>query len=233
MAQVIPQFGPMGYDRTIAVFSPEGRLYQVEYAKEAVRRGATCLGMQIRDGILLATTRATAALIIPESVEKIFQIDDHVGSVAAGLLADARVLVEQARIRAQIHKITYDESIDVWSLSRVIGDRMQLSTLYAGLRPFGVSFLIGGYDKTGLHLIQSDPSGMLYEWKAYAIGRGETVANKILKQKWKENMDIKDAMKLVFEIMSKTEKNKKAVDIAVIKKDGKFKRLGRDEIKRF
>lgn len=223
----------MGYDRTIAVFSPDGRLFQVEYAKEAVKRGTTCIGIVFKDGVLLATVKPTIQLMVPTSVEKIFQIDDHVGGVASGYLADARVLANQARVRAQVHKITYEEPIDIWGLARVIGDRMQLSTLYAGLRPFGVSFLIGGVDKNGLHLIETDPSGMLYEWQAYAIGRGGVIANKIFKQKWKKDMDENEAVKLAYDVITKTEKEKKesAIDIAIIRKD-KFKKLTEEEIKR-
>lgn len=224
----------MGYDRTIAVFSPDGRLFQVEYAKEAVKRGTICLGIVFKDGVLFATIKPKGKLIAPASVEKIFQVDDHVGAVAAGLLADARILVNQARVRAQVHKITYEEPIDVWSLARVVGDRMQLSTLYAGLRPFGVSFLLGGVDKTGVHLIESDPSGMLYEWHAYAIGRGAVIANKIFKQKWKEGMDERAASQLAVDIISKTEKEKKerVIDIALIKKGGKFRKLTEEDVKK-
>jgi len=230
MPQILPE---MGYDRTIAVFSPDGRLFQVEYAKEAVRRGTTCLGIVFRDGVLLATVKPATSLIVPESVEKIFQIDEHIGSVASGLLADARILTNQARVRAQVHKITYEEAIDVWGIAKVVGDRMQLSTLYAGLRPFGVSFLIAGADKTGVHLIESDPSGMLYEWKAYAIGRGGTIANKILGQRWKTGMSEKDAARLAVDIIKKTEKEKKgSIDIAVISKEGKFRKLTEEEVKR-
>jgi len=223
----------MGYDRTIAVFSPDGRLFQVEYAKEAVKRGTTCIGIVFKDGVLLATVRPNTQLMVSTSVEKIFQVDDHIGAVASGYLADARVLVNQARVKSQIHKITYEESIDIWGLARVIGDRMQVSTLYAGLRPFGVSFLIGGADNTGLHLIETDPSGMLYEWKACAIGRGGVIASKIFKQKWKENMAEKDAVKLTMDIIMKTEKERKesAIDIAIIRKDGKFRKLTEEEMK--
>jgi proteasome alpha subunit len=232
LPEILPEY--MGYDRTIAVFSPDGRLFQVEYAKEAVKRGTTGLGIVFKDGVLLATVKPTGSLIVSASAEKIFQIDDHIGTVAAGLLADARVLVNLARVRAQVHKITYDEPIDLWSLTRVIGDRMQLSTLYAGLRPFGVSFLLGGADKTGVHLIEADPSGMLYEWLAYAIGRGASVANKILKQKWKANMSENDAIALAADVILKTEKERKesALDIAIIKKDGKFRKLTEEEIKK-
>jgi len=230
MPQILPEY--MGYDRTMSTFSPDGRLFQVEYAKEAVKKGTTSVGLAFKGGVILATIKQTIDLAVPDSLEKLFKIDDHVGVVSAGLLADARVLVTQLRKISQINMITYEEKIDVWALSKVLGDRMQFSTLYAGLRPFGVSFLIGGYDKSGLHLIQSDPSGMLYEWKAYAIGRGEALANKTLKQQWKENMDEKDAVKLAFEIMTKTEKDKRTVDIVIIKKGEKFKRLDKEEIKR-
>ena len=216
------------------MFSPDGRLFQVEYAKEAVKKGTTSLGIVFKNGVLLVTIKPTASLIVNDSLEKIFQIDDHIGGVAAGLLADARILANQARIRAQIHKVTYEEPIDVWGLTRVVGDRMQISTLYAGLRPFGVSFLIGGVDDTGPHLIEADPSGMLYEWHAYAIGRGAIIANKIFKQRWKSDMSEKDAVKLTLEVISKTEKDTKdsAIDIAIIGENRKFKKLTEDEIKK-
>ncbi|MEM5882621.1 MAG: archaeal proteasome endopeptidase complex subunit alpha [Candidatus Aenigmatarchaeota archaeon] len=232
MVEIMPEY--MGYDRTIAVFSPDGRLFQVEYAKEAVKRGTTCLGIVFKDGVLLATVKPTASLMVSQSIEKIFKIDEHIGAVASGLLADARILANQARIKAQVHRITYDEPIDVWSLARVIGDRMQLSTLYAGLRPFGVSFLIGGVDKSGTHLIESDPSGMLYEWYAYAIGRGGIIANKILKQRWKHDLTEKEAIDLTIDIIGKTEKEKKenVIDIAIIKRGEKFKKLSEEEIKK-
>jgi len=230
--EIMPEY--MGYDRTIAVFSPDGRLFQVEYAKEAVKRGTTCIGIVFKDGVVLATIKMTGGLIVNESAEKILQVDEHIGAVASGLLADARVIVSQARVRAQVHKITYEEPIDVWTLARVIGDRMQISTLYAGLRPYGVSLLIAGSDNGGAHLIESDPSGMLYEWKAYAIGRGAVIANKILSQRWKPSMSDVDAVKLAADIMSKAEKERKenVFDIAVIKSDGKFRKLGSEELKK-
>lgn len=234
MAEMMPP-EYMGYDRTIAVFSPDGRLFQVEYAKEAVKRGTTCLGIVFKDGVLLVTVKPTTPLMIPASVEKIFEIDDHAGVVASGYLADARILANQARVKAQIHKVTYEEPIDVWGLARTIGDRMQISTLYAGLRPYGVSFLIGGVDRTGVHLVETDPSGMLYEWQAYALGRGAAVANKILKQKWKETLSEKEALDLAIDIIAKTEKETKenAIDIAIIRKpEMKFKKLGTEEIKK-
>jgi proteasome alpha subunit len=231
MVDIMPEY--MGYDRTIAVFSPDGRLFQVEYAKEAVKRGTTCLGIVFNSGVLLATVKPRGKLIVPTSAEKVFQIDDYAGAVAAGLLADARILINQSRVKAQVHKITYEEPIDTWGVARVVGDRMQLSTLYAGLRPFGVALLIAGVDQSGAHLIESDPSGMLYEWQAYAIGKGGTVANKIFGQKWKPNMDENAAVKLAIDVMNKTEKGKDTIlDIAVIKSGSKFKKLSEDDIKK-
>jgi proteasome alpha subunit len=234
MAEMMPP-EYMGYDRTIAVFSPDGRLFQVEYAKEAVKRGTTCLGIVFKDGVLLVTVKPTTPLMIPASVEKIFEIDDHAGVVASGYLADARILANQARVKAQIHKVTYEEPIDIWGLARAVGDRMQISTLYAGLRPYGVSFLIGGVDRTGVHLVETDPSGMLYEWQAYALGRGAAIANKIFKQKWKETLTEKEALDIAIDVITKTEKETKenAIDIAIIKKpDMKFRKLSAEEIKK-
>ena len=229
---MMPEY--MGYDRTIAVFSPDGRLFQVEYAKEAVKRGTTSVGIVFKDGVVFATVKTAMNLMVPASAEKIFQIDDHIGAVGAGLLADARVLVNQARVKSQIHKITFDEPIDVWNVAHSIGDRMQISTLYAGLRPYGVSFLLGGVDKSGVHLIESDPSGMLYEWQAYAIGRGAIIANKIFKQRWKEGLSEKEAIDISVDVISKTEKERKeaALDVVIIKKGEKFKKLSEEEIKK-
>ena len=221
----------MGYDRTIAMFSPDGRLFQVEYAKEAVKRGVTALGIVFKSGVLLATVKPLDTLMAPTSAEKVFQIDDHMAAVAAGYLADARVLIEYARVKAQIHKVTYEEPMDIWAASKIIGDRMQLLTQYGGLRPYGVTILIGGQDQTGNHLIEADPSGMLFEWYAYAIGRGAPVAMKIFKEKWNPNLSEKDAVKLAIEVINKTEKAKeKMIDLAIIK-DQKYKRLTPEEIK--
>jgi len=230
MVEQMPEY--MGYDRTIAVFSPDGRLFQVEYAKEAVKRGSTALGITFKDGVVLASVKPSGSLMVTATAEKIFPIDDHIGAVASGLLADARVLVNQARVRSQIHRITYEEPVDTWSVSHIIGDRMQISTLYAGMRPYGVSFLVGGVDKTGPHLIEADPSGMLYEWQCYAIGRGAQLAFKIFKQRWKANMSEKEAMELAIEVMQKVEKERKELDIAVIKKGAKFRKVTEEEARK-
>ncbi len=157
-------------------------------------------------------------------------------AVAAGFLADARALMQMVRVRAQMHKITYEEPVDVWNIGKVIGNRMQLITQYGGLRPFGVSMLLAGVDKSGIHLLETDPSGTLFEWKAQAIGRGATLANKILNQKWKDNMSEKEALGLALDIIDKTEKSDKEkretiTDLAIIRNDGRFKKVNEDYIK--
>ena len=208
----------------------------MEYAKEAVKRGSTALGIVFKDGVILATVKPAGKLVVSDSSEKIFQVDDHMAAVAAGFLADARSLMQMVRVRAQMHKITYEEPVDVWNIGKVIGNRMQLITQYGGLRPFGVSMLLAGVDKTGAHLLETDPSGTLFEWKAQAIGRGAVLANKTLNQKWKDNMSEKEALDLALDIIDKTEKSDKekreiVTDLAIIRKDGRFKKVGEEYIK--
>lgn len=233
MSQMLPEY--MGYDRTMSTFSPDGRLFQVEYAKEAVKKGTTSVGLTFKGGVILATIKQTMELAVPNSLEKLCKIDEHIGVVAAGLLADARLLVNQLRVNAQVNRITYEEAIDVWSLAKILGDKMQFSTIYAGLRPYGVSFLVGGTDSTGVHLIEADPSGMLYEWKAYAIGRAAATANKLFIEKHKESLTEQDALKLVVEVIKKVEKVRdmsKALEISIIRQDGKFEILSEKDIKK-
>jgi len=208
-------------------------LFQVEYAKEAVKRGSTALAISFKDGVVFATIKPVGKLVVAESVEKIYQIDDHVAAMAAGLIADARSLVQMSRIRAQTHKITYGEPIDVWNLAKNIGNRMQVLTQYGGLRPYGISLILAGVDKSGPHVIESDPSGTLFEWRAFSIGRGGSLANKMLNQKWKENMSEKEAVALALDIIDKTEKEKKEgePDLAIIKKGDRFKKLSEEHMK--
>ncbi|MFW9966067.1 MAG: archaeal proteasome endopeptidase complex subunit alpha [Candidatus Thorarchaeota archaeon] len=168
-------FGPtqsMGYDRAITVFSPEGRLYQVEYATEAVRHGPLAVGVKAEDGVVLAgEKRSPHVLVDLDTLKKILLIDDHVGTAIAGLHADARKLIDQARVQAQINRLSYDEPISIQSLVVNICDTKQMHTQYGGVRPFGVSLLVGGVDHDGPQLYTTDPSGSFWGWKAAAIGR--------------------------------------------------------------
>src|SRR6266550_41547 len=172
---------PGAYDRAITVFSPDGRLFQVEYASETVKRGATVLGIASPEGVILAAEeRAGSKLQDLSFMWKIFQIDDHVGTAVAGLSCDAHILVDQARIYAQSNKLMYDEPIDIEILTRRIGEIKQLYTQHAGVRPFGISMLFGGVDKKGSRLFWTDPSGAFFAYRAWAIGAGGDAAIEIL-----------------------------------------------------
>jgi proteasome alpha subunit len=221
----------MAYDRTIVVFSPDGRLLQVEYAREAVKRGTTSVGLKVKDAVILGATKITALLGVPETYKKIYEIDSHIGLVSSGLLSDARELVEFSRVKAQINVITYGEPISVASLTKAICDRKHMVTQYAGVRPYGVGLLIGGVNE-GPILYETDPSGTMIEWKAQAIGRGADKARKVLQKDYKDSMDVESGVKLILKALRTGEKENgnEDVEIALIQKDG-FKRLGPEEIK--
>ncbi len=227
----------MGYDRAITVFSPDGRLLQVEYARKTVQQGTPALGITCVEGVVLvADKRILDKLIVPASVEKIMQIDEHIGVTMSGLISDGRILIERAQEEAQRHRILYGEPIDVLSIVRSIGDFKQMYTQYAGTRPFGVSLLIGGVDKSP-RLFVTEPSGIFFEYKATAIGKGAEVINKFLESKYKEDMRMEDAIKLGIKALKKALGAKfdvNRLDVAVIAmKDKKFKRMKREDIIKF
>ncbi len=191
----------MGYDRTSTVFSPDGRLLQVEYAKKAVSHGATTLGIVYKDGVLLvADRRITEKLMVAESVHKISKIDDNIVATFSGLTSDARILIKRCRLSAQQHKLTYGENIDVEGIVKYISDLEQSFTQYGGIRPFGIAFLVGGVDKKGLSLIETDPSGIYTQYMARSIGSGCAEANKLLDRKYREGMKLEEAQKLAIDI---------------------------------
>ncbi len=225
MTQPIPP-NYMAYDRTIVVFSPDGRLLQVEYARQMVKNGNTSIGLKIKDGVILAAIKKPVPLSVNESHKKIYEIDDSIAAVSAGSLADARSLVDIARVKAQINMITYGEHISVHSLTKEIADRKHLVTQYAGVRPYGVGMLIAGIDNTGPRLFETDPSGTMIEWKAQAIGRGAEKAKKILNTGFKENMDLKSAKELVLKALKAGERNLRPEHIeAVLVKKGEIKKI--------
>jgi proteasome alpha subunit len=225
--QMAPQ---MGYDRAITVFSPDGRLFQVEYAREAVKRGTTSVGIKASDGVvLLVDKRIASRLLEPQSTEKIFQIDDHIGAVTSGLVADARALVDRARVDAQINRVVYNEPIGVEVLAKKICDHKQTFTQYGGVRPYGTALLIGGVDDEGPHLFETDPSGALLMIKATGIGSGRNAVMEVLEEKYDENANIEKTIDLGLEALYKATEGKLTVgtvEIAVVDaKDYKFKKI--------
>jgi len=230
--EVMPEF--MGYDRAIVTFSPDGRLFQVEYAREAVKRGTTSLGVTFKNGVVLAATRSLPPLSVPNSgSDKVHQVDDHIGCALSGFIADGRVLIDMARINAQIHRLTYDEPIDVAGCVKELSDRMQIYTQYGGVRPFGVALLIGGVDEKGSQLFELDPSSAFYGWKAHAIGRGAEQALAVLRKMWKENMSEEDALELTLKALRAGEKQAKVqeVELAIINREGFRKYTGYENSK--
>lgn len=221
MPQPIPP-NYMAYDRTIVVFSPDGRLLQVEYARQMVKNGTTSIGIRIDKGVLLGSVRVPTPLAVTESYKKIYEIDDSIAAVSSGSLADARDLVEFARVRAQVNMITYGEPISVSSLTKYISDRKHMVTQYAGVRPYGVGLLIGGVDKTGPNLFETEPSGTMIEWKAQVIGRGAEKARKVLVNGYKENMDEKTGVQLLLKALQTGEKvvSTKNLEAVVVRKSG-------------
>ncbi len=222
----------MAYDRTIVVFSPDGRLLQVEYARQAVKRGSTVVGLKTNDVVVLGAMKSNAPLLENNAHKKIAEIDDHIGVVSSGLLADARDIIENARVKAQIHELTYGENISVTSLMRHIAGNLHMVTQYAGVRPYGIGLLVGGVDDRP-RIFETDPSGTMIEWKAQSIGNGAEKAKKVLEKRYKENMKREEAVKLVVSALKAGEKvlTTDTVDLAVITKDD-FKQFSDEELKK-
>jgi len=225
----------MGYDRAITMFSPDGRLLQVEYAKKTVKQGSTAIGMVCTDGVVFVTDkRIVDPLIIPESVEKIWEIDEHIGTTAAGIISDARVLVERAQLQAQQHRISYDMPIDIVSVVKELCSLKQLTTQSGGLRPFGVSMLIGGIDKDGPKLYATDPTGIYFKYKATVVGEGEAAILENLHKQYKDDLSVDAGMKLAVDLLKKfLDKDFKSerIEIAYIKSDNKsLKKLSPQDV---
>jgi len=224
------------YDRAITVFSPDGRLFQVEYAKEAVRRGATAMGVVCADGVILVAHKNIASnLLVFESMKKIFKIDNHIAATASGLVADARRLVDMARLESQRHRLLYSEPINVESVSKQLCDTMQLYTQYGGMRPFGVSLLIAGVDNEP-KLYEAEPSGALTGYKADAIGSGKKEVDEFFEKEYKDGLSVDDGINLAMKALKKTTDSKlkaENVDVAVILKGKRLKLLSDEEVNRY
>ncbi|MFB6105239.1 MAG: archaeal proteasome endopeptidase complex subunit alpha [Halobacteriaceae archaeon] len=193
------------YDRGITIFSPDGRLYQVEYAREAVKRGTASLGIRADDGVVLAVDkRIRSPLLEGSSVEKLHKVDDHVGVASAGHVADARQLIDFARRDAQVNRLRYAEPIGVESLTKDVTDHIQQYTQVGGARPFGVALIIGGIEDGTPRLYETDPSGTPYEWKALAIGSDRNDIEDYLEEHYSEDIDLEAAVVLALEAMSST-----------------------------
>jgi proteasome alpha subunit len=227
----------MAYDRAITVFSPDGRLFQVEYAREAVKRGTTTVGLKYKTGVvLIVDKRVTSSLVEPDSIEKIFEIDGHIGCATSGLVADARALIDRARLDAQINEITYNEKIQVKTLVKRICDFKQTYTQYGGVRPFGTALLVAGVDETGARLFSTDPSGALMEYKASSEGAGRNGAIDYFENNYKEGLSMDEGVELGVKALHKGTEGKlnpDAVEIGVVDKTFKFHILSHNKTKEY
>jgi proteasome alpha subunit len=185
------------YDRGITIFSPDGRLYQVEYAREAVKRGTASIGVRTSDGVVLAVDkRIRSPLMERSSVEKIHKADDHIGIASAGHVADARQLIDFARRQAQVNQLRYGEPVGVETLTKEITDYIQQYTQVGGARPFGVALIIGGIVNGEPRLYETDPSGTPYEWKALAVGADRGDIREYLEEHYSAEMDLDEGIDL-------------------------------------
>jgi proteasome alpha subunit len=192
-----------GYDRAITIFSPEGKIYQVEYAGEAVKRGWPTVGVKCRSGVVLAAEkRKISALFDPSSLEKIYLIDEHVAASPSGLLADARILIDYARDVSLSHRFIYDEPIDVEFLTKIICNLKQQYTQFGGARPFGVALLVAGIDRHGARLFQTDPSGVYIGYFATAIGAESGTITEYLEKNYKYDLNMGECIELAVKALA-------------------------------
>eukprot|EP00935_MAST-01C_sp_MAST-1C-sp1_P002557 g2557.t1 len=226
------------YDRGVNTFSPEGRLFQVEYAIEAIKLGSTAVGIKTKTGIIMAVEkRLTSTLLEPNSVEKIMEVDSHIAAAMSGLYSDGRTLIDHARVEAQNHTFTYNEPIKVESLTQAVcdlalgfgedGDEKTMS------RPYGVALLMAGVDAEGAHLFHTDPSGTFAEYKAKAIGSGAEGAQTALQENYNEDISFDEAELLALRTLKEVMEEKlndTNIEVSSVKLDAGYHLYTREEL---
>jgi len=225
-----------GYDMTPTMYSPDGRIYQVEYAIETVKRGAIAIGLQAKDGVIVAVEEKSRDLQVEDITQKIFQVDDHIGIAAAGYIPDARILVDSARFFSQSNKLTYDESVEIETVAKHLADQSHQFTQYSGVRPFGVALIIAGIDRKGTRVFVTDPSGTYVPYSAVAIGGNSDEVTDFLEKNYKEEMSMDDAMSMAISAINlkSDEKGVKHIRMARIKSDTKqFEKVSNDELTKY
>jgi proteasome alpha subunit len=228
----------MGYDRSATMFSPDGHILQVEYAEKTVRLGTASIGMNCDDGVLIIADKGKKDdLIVKDSADKIHEVDEHVMSSAAGILSDARILINHIRITAQQHRVTYNSPIEVESVIREVSDIQQQYTQHPGVRPFGVALIVGGVDGKESKLYTSDITGNYYEYNAIAIGSNDEKIKEELRKEYRKDIKIEEGIKLALKIFRKVLGDQFDINrfnVGLIKSsEGKLKKLNLEEIKKY
>ncbi len=226
-----------GYDMTPTMYSPDGRIYQVEYAIETVNRGTLAIGIKFNEGVIVAVEEVPQTLQTSGITQKIFQVDKHIGIAAAGYIPDARIQVNNARYFSQGTRITYDESVEVETVAKYLADQCHQFTQYSGVRPYGVALIIAGVDQKGSSVYVTDPSGTYVPYAAIAIGAGSEEANSFLEEKYDAQMSIEDAAVLAIAATNRKaddKSDKSYIRMAVITaKDGNMQKINEDDVKKY
>ena len=222
----------MGYDRAATMFAPDGHILQVEYAEKTIRLGSASIGMVCKDGVFIVSDRRNKdKLVVGESANKIYEIDDHMIAVGAGIISDARVLVDKARVSAQQHRVTYDSPPNTESIVKEISDVKQQFTQYGGARPFGVALMVAGINGTP-ELYTTDVTGNYLQYKANAIGENDEKIKEKLREKYRTDLSCEQGVKVALEIFKEVQEedfNKDRFDVAILRKDKKIeKKCGKD-----
>ena len=232
------QHQAMGYDRTATMFSPEGTILQVEYAEKAVRLGGASVGMVCSDGVfIIADKRVKDSLIVPSSANKIYEIDSHIISSTAGVVSDARVLIERAQLVAQQHRVTYDSPVEPELVVKDVSNIQQQFTQYGGARPFGISLMIAGIREKKPELYTTNVTGNYFSYYANAIGENDEKLREKLKERYKPEFDIKKGVKIGLEILKEVQAknfNMEQIELVYIRKDDvKITKMTKEELANF
>ena len=226
-----------GYDMTPTMYSPDGRIYQVEYAMETVKRGTLAIGIKTKTGVIMAVEEKPRSLQTKNITQKIFQVDFHIGVAAAGYIPDARVQVDNARLFSQGNKMTYDESVEVGTVAKYLADQSHQFTQYSGVRPNGVALIIAGVDQKGESIYVTDPSGTYVQYTAIAIGAGSDEVNAFLEKHYDAEMSLEDVASLaIAAINTKAEKKEglNHIKMAKVTSEKKmFEKVSESELQAF
>jgi proteasome alpha subunit len=226
-----------GYDMTPTMYSPDGRIYQVEYAIETVKRGTLAIGVLSKEGVIMAVEEKPRTLQTANVTQKIFQVDYHIGVAAAGYIPDARVQVDNARFFSQGNRMTYDESVEVATVAKHLADQAHQFTQYGGVRPNGVSMIIAGIDQKGESIYVTDPSGTYVQFAAVAIGAGSDEVNGFLEKHYNTDMSLDDAASLAIAAINLKAETKEGINhikmARITSKEKVFEKVSESDLQKY